>query len=459
MSTPDSVTVTRTAAPAAGQGAPAQTTLTLPKKLGPVTLIRELGAGGMGTVWLGRDELLNREVAVKLLVNVPASADDPRFSTFLEGARHAAALRHANLNAVLHADVAQGVPYIVMDLVEGPTLAQLVQAAGTLSPAVVRVVLDAACAGVAELHDHDIIHRDIKPSNILIEPDGTVVLTDFGLACTRPVSALGASVEGVAGTPAYMAPEMFERSISARGDVYALGIMLFELLAGELPFRGTLDEVRAAHRDRPLPPDKLGTIPPALAGVIEQACHKSPMFRYKTARNMQRALDAAFASLDQLQVARARGEGELARLATRWTRGDSVAGATAAASTPNVTYYDQLATFVERRKKGEFGDTPSGGVVPSPEDTPRLIDTAPQGTRCARCSRDLSGLAVTGRCPECLLLVRLTLNPGGQPIPPMPAARDPVPPPPPPSPAQQQATAPSARAGLWGKVRSFLRGG
>ena len=378
----------------------------IPRQLGAVRLVRQIGQGGMGVVWLGRHELLNRDVAVKFLLNLVADENDPGFESLLEGARAAAALRHEGLNGVLNADVVDRVPFLVMEYVDGPTVAQVCQRFGKTSLAVARVLLAASCEAVAELHDQDVIHRDIKPSNILLTRDARPVLTDFGLACWRSAQALGTTVDGVAGTPAYMAPEMFERTVSPRSDVYALGVMAFELLIGTVPFDGSLAEMERAHREDALPEEAVAQLPPSLAQVIERAMHKNPMFRYKTARHLLRAFDDAFGELDQIEVSRARGQLELSTLISR----TQLNGGDDDSADPRAglggTYYDRLGTLVSSRKRNPEESDPSG------ED---LIERVKEDRACLRCGGSIRGEPLTGRCPNCLLLIKLTIEPGSAP--------------------------------------------
>src|SRR5438045_3283691 len=193
----------------------AQTTVTLtcantaidvaiPTQLGSVRLLNKLGEGGMGVVYRARDRLLNRDVAVKFLTNAITAPQDPHFMTFLEGARAAAAIQHPNLTTIHHAGIVEGIPYIIMQLIEGPTLAELIHQPGPLPQPTALAILISVAEAIAHLHDNDIIHRDIKPSNILLDPRGNVLVTDFGLSHRRTTEN-----QSIAGTPAYMAPESF----------------------------------------------------------------------------------------------------------------------------------------------------------------------------------------------------------------------------------------------------------
>ena len=323
--------------------------VTIPRELGPVRLLREIGRGGMGVVYLGRHQMLDRDVAVKFLLNAVAGPDDPGFAGFLEGARAAARLEHPGLTTIHHADVVDGIPYLVMQYIDGPALNDVLKRTGPLSLSSMFVVLDAVSEAIGELHDRGIIHRDIKPANVLLCRDGRVVVTDFGLSVARPLGQRGPSSAGLAGTPAYMAPEMFAGEVSLRSDVYALGIMTFELLTGELPFTGTFEEVREKHRNEPLPlgPLQQRQLDPALIEVLERATRKNAMFRYKTAEYLRKAMQGSIATEELLRE----GATELQRLVPRTLDTDPDATTTQAAEpTPSSSYFDRLAEIAEKKR-------------------------------------------------------------------------------------------------------------
>ena len=185
-----------------GSRAHEQIDIVIPATLGSVRLLDPIGRGGMGIVYRGRDQLLNRDVAVKFLTNAIAAQDDPNFITFLEGARAAAAIQHPSLTTIHHADIVQGIPYIIMQLVEGPTVAELIRKTGPLPQPAALSILTSVSQAISHLHDNNINHRDIKPSNVLLDPKGNVLVADFGLAHRR--SEMN---QPIAGTPSYMAPE------------------------------------------------------------------------------------------------------------------------------------------------------------------------------------------------------------------------------------------------------------
>ena len=204
---------------------------------GRYSLVREIGRGGMGAVWLGRDEVLGREVALKRIGPAPGH-DDPGVALQRAGreARLAARLNHPHVVAVFDL-VGEGEErWLVMEYVAGSTLSELVRSAGPLSPDQAASLLSQAAEGLAAAHEAGIVHRDVKPSNILVTPDGQVKLTDFGIA--RGGTDLTLTRTGlVTGSPAYLAPEVASgQPATAASDVWSLGATLFHALAGHPPY-------------------------------------------------------------------------------------------------------------------------------------------------------------------------------------------------------------------------------
>ena len=420
MRSQDTITLTGSAAGDTPVGE-----VTIPRELGPVRLLREIGRGGMGVVYLGRHQMLDRDVAVKFLLNAVAGPDDPGFARFLEGARAAARLEHPGLTTIHHADVVDGIPYLVMQYIDGPALSEVLKQTGPLSLSTLFAVLDAVSEAIGELHDRGIIHRDIKPGNVLLSHDGRVVVTDFGLALARPMGQRGPSSERLGGTPAYMAPEMFAGEVSLRSDVYALGVMTFELLTGELPFTGTVEEVREKHLDEPLPLEPLQQrrLDPALIEVLQRATHKNAMFRYKTAEYLRKALRGSIATEKLLRE----GAAELHRLVPRTLDTEPDATTTQGAeTTPTSTYFDRLSEIADEKRatraplgeadadKGRQDDRPAA-PTPSSDDSPvepisipaqpsaepTAAPTLVADVSCVKCEYNLRGLSADVRCPEC----------------------------------------------------------
>jgi len=277
--------------------------LTAGTRLGPYEIVAPLGAGGMGEVYRARDDRLGREVAVKVLPS-DVTADPERLKRFEREARATAALSHANILAVHDVGIWQGLPYLVEELLEGESLRDRL-ARGPLAVAEALSIGVGIARGLAVAHAKAIVHRDLKPDNVFLTRDGTVKILDFGLAkLVQPPAApegLAAATTvdqstglgALLGTVSYMAPEQARgEPVDPRSDVFALGIVLHEMLTGERPFRGstTTDTLAAILRDEPgaLP----ARVPPALAAVVGRCLAKEPGQRYPGGSEIQAALEA-----------------------------------------------------------------------------------------------------------------------------------------------------------------------
>jgi hypothetical protein len=230
---------------------------------GRYVLDEQIGTGGYGEVWRAADTVLSRPVAVKLLHPFYTQRSEA-LARFRAEARHAGGLSHENIAQIFdYVEPSDGQPpYLVMELVEGPSLETMLTG-GPLDDSLTMNIVAQAAAGLQAAHGAGMIHRDIKPANLLLAPGGIVKITDFGIAYTIgsvPVTASGELV----GTPGYLAPEraMGEQATPA-SDLYSLGMVAYECLAGSPPFRGTALEVALAHRDCPLPP-----LPPTVAAGV-----------------------------------------------------------------------------------------------------------------------------------------------------------------------------------------------
>jgi serine/threonine-protein kinase len=241
-----------------------------------------IAAGGVGEVWRATDSTLNRQVAVKLLR--PEYADHPEtLVRFRAEARHAGSLTHPCIAQVY--DYGEtgptSSPYLVMELVDGPSLADMLDQ-GPLRPVQVLDIIAQAAAGLDAAHRAGLVHRDIKPGNILISPDGLVKITDFGIAHaagSAPVTRPGV----VMGTTQYLAPERARGGAGTpASDLYALGIVAHECLTGIPPFLGTTGDMMAAHLYRSLPPLPAG-VPPELSEMLAKLTAKNPAERYASA--------------------------------------------------------------------------------------------------------------------------------------------------------------------------------
>ena len=241
-------------------------------------LERRVGAGGYSEVWRAHDSVLDRPVAIKLLHSARAEHDET-LVRFRNEAQLAGRLAHVNVARVYDfCDSQEGLPpYLVMELIDGPSLAEIL-AAGPLDPARAMDIVAQVAAGLQDAHAAGLVHRDVKPANIMLAPGGVVKITDFGLSHTlgsAPITGTGLLI----GTPGYFAPE---RAAGARatpaGDLYSLGVVGYECLAGTVPFTGPPLEVALAHRERPLPPLP-DSVPAEVAGFIAQLTMKDPAGR------------------------------------------------------------------------------------------------------------------------------------------------------------------------------------
>jgi len=268
--------------------------------LGHCRITAKIGEGGMGVVYRAYDELLHRDVAVKV-VKKGAGLDASSSQNLLQEARASSSLSHPNICAIHEVGETEGDLYIVMELVEGKSLYTMSAGTGLPPESVLRYGVQIASA-LSRAHDRGIIHRDLKTANIVATPEGLVKVLDFGLARRMGGGVLEAltmsfsAVQGassVSGTLPYMAPEILRgESVDARGDLWALGVVLYEMASGRLPFEGrTGFEISTAiMREMPKP---LGPpVPPGLWAIIQRCLAKEPLQRYQRASEVQAALEA-----------------------------------------------------------------------------------------------------------------------------------------------------------------------
>jgi serine/threonine protein kinase len=253
------------------------------KTISRYRLERPLGHGGMASVYLGHDTELDRPVAVKLLAE-NAAGDDGLRKRFVREARLAARLSHPNVVSVFDAGEEDGRPYIVMEHVQGKTLADV----GRVPPERARELGLQAARGLAHAHVAGLVHRDIKPQNLLLREDGTLKIADFGIASAAEGTAL-TQAGTVLGTAAYLSPEQAAGAeVGPRSDLYSLGAVLYELLSGRTPYRfESLAELGARRKP---PPPLPARVPAALAAVVMRCLAPDPAGRPATAAELERDL-------------------------------------------------------------------------------------------------------------------------------------------------------------------------
>ncbi|HYF64215.1 MAG TPA: protein kinase [Herpetosiphonaceae bacterium] len=261
--------------------------------LGKYTLLEELGAGGMGAVYRSNHPQLNRPVAIKVILG-NATADAR--GRFLREAQMAVQLSHPHIVRVYDVDEDKGMPYIVMEMVEGESLSTVMKRGRMAVEQVLRIGIELASA-LEYAHSHGVVHRDLKPGNVLLRPNGSTVLVDFGLARlaeAEPGEQLTQSGM-IVGTLAYMAPEQIQaQPLDRRTDIYALGVLLFQMVTGRLPFEGDTAQIMFGHvYTAPPAPSMTGALlPPALDSLIVAMMAKHPASRPQTAGEVVNVLKA-----------------------------------------------------------------------------------------------------------------------------------------------------------------------
>src|SRR2546421_4318157 len=276
---------------------------------GRYQLEKRLGQGGMGVVFKGRHIFLKTLHAIKVILP-DLVGNDPNLATrFRQEALAAAAIRHQNIIAVTDFGVVRGtMPFLVMEFVQGKSLQDLMSEEGAMGPVRAFELMQPICAGIGAAHRQGIVHRDLKPLNVMIQNGipiaEAVKILDFGLAKIKSGELLGsfvaAQTTGLMGSPFYMAPEQWsDEPPDARADVYSLGVMLFQMLCGEVPFKGSsIPAIMKKHltSDVPSLASKGIEVPPQIESVLRHALEKEPDHRTASADEFARELRAAMSS-------------------------------------------------------------------------------------------------------------------------------------------------------------------
>ena len=281
---------------------------------GRYNLERRLGQGGMGIVYKGRHIFLKTQHAIKIILPDLVGNDPNLVTRFRQEALAAAAIRHQNIIAVTDFGVVRGtMPFLVMEFVEGKSLQELMSDEGAMGPVRAFEIMQPICLGIAAAHRQNIVHRDLKPLNVMIQNGQSIAegvkILDFGLAKIKSGELLGsfvaAQTTGLMGSPFYMAPEQWsDEPPDSRADVYSLGVMLYQMLAGEVPFKSaTIPAIMKKHlTEEPATLASRGVeVPPQIEAVVRHALQKEPEQRTQSADDFlaefQKAMDEASAVL------------------------------------------------------------------------------------------------------------------------------------------------------------------
>jgi serine/threonine-protein kinase len=285
-------------------GSPGNTPPGALTQIGKYDIVGVLGRGGMGIVYRGLDRRLGREVAIKTLTE-NIQGDSEMLSRFYDEGRKTASFKHPNIVTIFELGDDNGIPYIVMELVDGNPLDSLI-ASDQPIPMVDRLkIVEELCSALAYAHRSNVIHRDVKPANIYVQPDGHVKLLDFGIARLEARKSQDLSITRpghIIGTLPYMAPERLrDKPLDRRSDIFAAGVVLYQLLAGELPFAGEELELMQRILNEPHPPlsSKCKGIPASLEAIVDRALAKAPDDRYPVADEMAADLATAIAEIKQ----------------------------------------------------------------------------------------------------------------------------------------------------------------
>ncbi len=321
--------------------------LEIPARVGSVKIGEVLGQGAGGIVLLGFDEILGRRVAVKFLHRSGSGLSAAATAELVDGLRAAARVKHPNVVTVHSVEVVAQMATIVMEFVDGISLREYLARSGAVAPEIATFILRRLASAVESLHEAGVVHRDLKPANILFDRTGEPRVCDFGLAIDAAQRRGERAHQPIAGSPLYMAPEMFEGHVSPQSDVYALGVLYYEMLAGVAPHSAeSMSEIRRCHESMEPSLERLPPLPEALIDLVQRCLHKQRFLRFKTAGHLRRALDDESTSRDDAIRMRISSVIHAAPDAPRPSAADS---------TPAMTTFDLLSQRA-RDKRTQRGD-------------------------------------------------------------------------------------------------------
>ena len=261
---------------------------------GRYELFERVGEGGMSVVYKAKDKLLNRFVAIKILK--PEFINDHKFiDSFRRESQAAASLSHPNIVNIYDVGREGNIHYIVMELIQGKTLSDYIKEQGPMPYPKVIALSKQIAAALAFAHKNHIIHRDVKPHNVMITPNGTAKITDFGIAKAVNAATIVDNTEGIIGSVHYFSPEQARGGyVDEKSDIYSLGIVMYEMLTGRVPFDGDNPvNIALMHiNGEMIPPSKLvDGVPPALEHIILKCTDKYPVNRFASADELIEALN------------------------------------------------------------------------------------------------------------------------------------------------------------------------
>jgi serine/threonine protein kinase len=253
-------------------------------RIGRYDVVAELGRGGMGVVYRGEDRLIGREVAIKTLTEITPELRDRFYVEARSGI-----LNHPNIVTVYEFGDHEGMPYIAMQFVAGDSLEKILRSGRKLTLLETLSITEQLCSGLGYAHQNGVVHRDVKPANLIVQPDGKVKIVDFGIARLADQATRLTKTDAVIGTFHYIAPERLKGEMSdGRSDIWSVGVMLYQMLSGELPFNG--EDVSTLYKviNEPHPSIKalVPDIPEELIAIVDRSLAKNPDDRYGTAEEM-----------------------------------------------------------------------------------------------------------------------------------------------------------------------------